>query len=153
MKKNIAIVILIGVLSWIPIVSQAQRHDDDSDNSSVKIIKGMVGSNDQDKAYDFVTFGLDAPDSYKVSYVEILDGKSRTCFATVYGLDGHLSHGISWYRIDLNEFKTPKTFTLVIHVVKDTGSDSGGSTIALRSLSTVVSPIVPDETILIVKYP
>lgn len=152
MKKNIVAIILIGALAWIPIVSQAQRHDD-SDNSSVKIIKGMVGSNDQDNAYDFVTFGLDAPDSYKVSYVEILDGKSGTCFATVYNLDGHLSHGISWYRIDLNEFKTPKTFTLVIHIVKHTGPDSGSTKLTLTSLATKTAPIVPDETILIVKYP
>lgn len=152
MRKNITIVILIGVLSWIPIVSQAQHHDDD--NSAVKTVKGLV--KDHNSYWDFVTFGLMGSASYEVVEVNLLD-KWGVCFASVYDLDGNPSHGVLWFVINFGEFqkkiKVSESFQLEIRLIKRDGSNSGGSTIMLSSLSKIGRSIVPDETVVIIKYP
>jgi len=151
MRKNITIVILIGVLSWIPIVSQAQHHDDDDDNGnrSIHTVQGKVVDFNHDGVWDYVTFGLVAPRSYCVSFIELVD--ETGIFGIVDDLDYPHREGISWFQISLREFKKSGNFSLRIHVV--TGSNSGGSTIMLSSLSKIGRSIVPDETVVIIKYP
>lgn len=149
MRKNITIVILIGVLSWIPIVSQAQHHDDD-DNSKVKLVKGEVEGN-------LVTFGLRDHNSYMVTCVEVLGKDSQPLFEFDNPVSDFTEFGISWFSIDLKGIKIKKNFYLRVHIAKRDGSNSDNTdrtSLSLFSISALsLNPIVPDETILIIKYP
>lgn len=159
MKKHIKSIILCGFVSFFVMGIQAQncKNDNDLDNSAnskVEIIKGTAVDFNNDGVWDFVTFGLDAPGSYKISTVELGD-KNGNGLVEVGSFSSFSKEGEIWYLINLNDFDTPKDFTLRIHVVKLKGSKTGGSELSATAAGsgTTALPIDPEETILIVKYP
>ncbi|TSA36466.1 MAG: hypothetical protein D4R64_07570 [Porphyromonadaceae bacterium] len=145
MRKNIMSIILTGVFAWMAMGTQAQ-------NFRIEIVKGQVVDLNQDHHWDFVTFGLTGPASFSVTYVEILNENGTSC-GIVYNPMRISRDRISWFLINLEEFNTQRVFYLKVHVVKNNGSTSDSISLMTTPQNAGTSPIVPDETILIVKYP
>ncbi len=159
MKKHIKSIILCGFVSFFVMGIQAQncKNDNDLDNSAntpVEIIKGTVIDFNNDGVWDFVTFGLDGPASYKVSTVELGD-ENGNMLVEIGSFSSFSKEGEAWYVINLNDIKTPMDFTLRVHVVKHKASKTDGSDLSATAAGTGTTalPLDPEETILIVKYP
>jgi hypothetical protein len=157
MKKFISTIFFVCGLVGMTSVTQAQNHHDgDNDNrdskSSVQIVTGRVVDRHEDGNWDFVTFGLKAPRTYSVSWVEIFNDQGFS--VVLYDLDGDREDGTTWFAIKLREYHLSGDFSLAIHITKGglTGSQrtsSSGPTV----LSLLSSPIEPEETTVIVRYP
>jgi hypothetical protein len=149
MKKNLVKIVFIGVISMVAMSIQAQHHDNhNSDKSKIKIIQGKVVADGHHHNWDYVTFGLDSPDSYQISSVLIRDEKTGEILATINDLDSKRNHGITWYRIDLDELDFSGDFTLEIHISNVLDTTSG-----IGIMAKAISPIDPDETVILIRYP
>jgi hypothetical protein len=156
MKKKIPTFLFFGVIFMISMGFRSQPAGEDfSGGSAIRIIKGEVINSDKDKYWESLTFGLVGLNKeYSISAIEFLDKKGRS-IGWVDDLTELriMRRGISWYSIDLNGFKIKHEFTMVVHIM----SNASGVIDFLSALAATSnsggSPIDPDETILIVKYP
>lgn len=148
MSKRIIGIILVGILSLAAVDCWAQCKV----TAPVKLVKGQVVNNDHDKYWDLVTFGIEGSSSYEVSYVEIL-GENGKCCGIVYSPEVICSNQVTWYAVSLEEFKVPNDFFLKIHIIKKCDLPFDGISVSAANSGPGTSPIDPEETILIVKYP
>jgi hypothetical protein len=154
MKNKIITTIIIGVLIWFPIITQAQSNYNDrkDDKSGVHLIKGKVLDSNHDGVWDLVTFGLKGSKLYSVTYVDVFTSSGKF-LGTISELENHRRDGITWYSIDLDDFKATDEFYLSIHIVKGNSFPDIFSDLALVRTLTAISPNDPEETVIIVKYP
>ncbi len=154
MKKKITTLLFIGVIAMISMGFRPQPTGDGfSGGSTIKIIKGTADNTDGDKYWDQVTFGVAglARDENTITSVEILDKNDRS-IGWVDDWTVEITAEVSWYSIDLDEFKIKESkeskakidFQLKVHIV------SGG---IVSMLANGVAPIVPEETVVILKFP
>ncbi|MFA6127353.1 MAG: hypothetical protein WC699_08620 [Bacteroidales bacterium] len=151
MKKNIAVLLFIGIMTWIPIGSPSQNSHDDNKSSKVVVVSGGVSSHDG--KWEIATFGLDGPASYHVYAVE-LRNESEGPQSVEFEFEKR-QNGITWYSIDLKETNTTYNFNLIIHFGKKKGSAPVETDFfsSVFSLVRGTSPNDPDETVVILKYP
>jgi hypothetical protein len=158
MKKSITTIMFIGLFAWLTVDLQAQfwnGHNDHGNggSASIEIIKGKP--NKHHGVWESVSFGLDAPKSYSVVSVEVLDSDGVNALAEYSNFFPYRRNGDTWYNINIEDLRLRGTFHLRITIVN---SKDGSTTVAstlLRSLSiaSTSAPIEPDETVLIVKFP
>jgi len=152
MKKNILTILCIGAFALISMSFRTQSVVGDfSGGSTITLIKGVVTVSDHHKYWEKVTFGLSGMDDAQyISYVEILDSKGGL-ISVEDNPDNLRSHdGVSWYKIDLYYYKISKAFYLRVHIK---GGDLSPITVSKLAVATEGAPIIPEETIIIVRYP
>ena len=154
MNRKLQVLILLGVFSMVTMSFMVSAPAvQSSSTAAITIWKGQVYNLDKDRYWEKVTFGMSGadPEDYFVM-VKILDKQGRL-ITIADNFDLVEGKYLNWYSLELEDYNINQDFYLEIHFVYKTACQLQISTLSSFDTRAAGSPIDPEETVLIVKYP
>ncbi len=154
MKIRIVFAWIFALLMVGPVVTASRGTDETRTNTGAySVIKGRIADWGNNGSWDFLSFGVlsDKGMKARVNRIVITDLSGEQVFAEIQDFFSFRDNGASWYFVGLRQYNLPAEFKTWIYI-----STKDGGEVLMREAQGDGSggtPIDPDETVIVVKWP